>query len=169
MKSDKFTYQLNLYNSIFMRIYTNIFQNQKTKILYLKHAIILMVILLLSGNKLFSQTKSAVIKIDTITRSETIIFNQKKYDTISMANIGRLKEELNNLAISDGKIFFTGTGFASPIFLQISAGIGAIGNIGSTLDMYFAQCSSGSRFTMEKCVVTTKEGKKHIITKAIFF
>ncbi len=149
-----------------MKISTTIFQNRKTNILVLKPTIILLFILLFSTLKLFSQATLAPNKTDTTLRNESIIFNQKKFDTISMAKMDRLKEELRGLSINGGNIFFTGTGFFSPIYLQISSN----GSGGSTiLDQYFARCAKGSRFTMEKCVVTTKDGVKHIVTKAIFF
>lgn len=105
---------------------------------------------------------------DTSNRKGTFLFtdfltNQKKIDTVAVINKLDFYNYFKIIECTSGYLYFSGDGFLKIISLRYN------GNI-DELKAYFDRCVTGSRFTMEKCLITQDGGLKPMsLSKSVLF
>ena len=112
--------------------------------------------------KLFSQTNNGIQQPDSSITATHFLFNKTTFDTISLRSKINFYNNLKPLNCIAGIIFFTGTGFPNTVAIQYRGSA-------EMLQSYFDRCTSGSKFTLEKCVFKNKDGSISKVTKSIFF
>lgn len=111
---------------------------------------------------LFSQVKSPKIATDSLKKTSSLLFNHIRFDTVSIDVKPELLKEMGEYTISGGTLFLSGAGFYAPKVF-------AINGVFELFEREYNQIIVGTRFTLDKCVLKTKEGKTIILTKSFFF
>ena len=111
----------------------------------------------------FSQFKQATLEKDTSSTGDiSFLYNQIKYDTVSLANRSEFMEKLRHLEINSGTIYFSGSGFPQVASTTYKGRLGGLG--------FLYRCVSSSKITFEKCTFKNDDGTiSRLLNKSIFF
>ena len=125
------------------------------------HVFLTFILVWISFNT-FGQVKATLAR-DTSKSDNTFLYNQIKYDTVSVANRAEYIEKLNHLDINSGTIYFSGAGFPDVASTTFKGKM-------SIHQSFLSRFVSGSKITFEKCTFKNDDGTiSKLLNKSIYF